>query len=348
MKIFTFQKTGQSYYALPQNNKSQDWDGANIKTVEHGDGWRLPTIDELEVIYEQLHKNGDGCFDNTIYWSATEFNDTVAWYFDFKNGMDGTAIKKLAAKVIIIKEVSQTMVDNENNKIIAFGDIHGCYQAAETAVKLAEELKAKAVFLGDYVDRGPSGIRTLQTLMNAKKKHSDWIFLMGNHEQMLLDLIKGKNKPEDIGTALDGSQFDYAQAEHSYNEWKNLKSDEQHAVVEFIETTKLFYETPHLLFTHAVLRENEQCLQEKSKVELIWNYDYEPKWQGKKFVHGHKNIEKVSFSETSININTFCGYGGHLTGLLFNLETAKPIKLYSISEVGEMLNEESIQTKSIN
>jgi serine/threonine protein phosphatase 1 len=230
-----------------------------------------------------------------------------------------------------------------DNEVIAFGDLHGCFQAAETAVKLAEELTVKAIFIGDYVDRGPSGIRTLHALMSAKKNHPDWIFLMGNHEQILMDLINGKNKPEDIGTLLNGSQFDYAQAEHSYNEWKNLESNEQQAVVEFIEATELFYETPHLIFTHAVLRDNGLSIKQKSKEELIWNYDYEPKWQGKKFVHGHKNIEKVSFSDNSININTFCGYGGHLTGFLFNIETAEPIKIFSISEGGELFNELGFQ-----
>ncbi len=234
-----------------------------------------------------------------------------------------------------------------NNQIIAFGDIHGCYQAAEAAVKLAEELKAKAVFLGDYVDRGPSGIRTLQTLMTAKKNHPDWVFLMGNHEQILLDLIKGKNKPEDIGSALDISQFDYAQAEHSYNEWKILKSDEQHAIVEFIEATKLFYETQQLIFTHAVLRDNGHSLQEKSKEELIWNYDFEPVWQGKKFIHGHRNIEKVTLSENSININTFCGYGGTLSGLAIDMHSGMPLTIYLISENGKLLIEEAHPHKNL-
>jgi hypothetical protein len=123
-----------------------------------------------------------------------------------------------------------------------------------------------------------------------------------------------------------------------------LNEDEQRAVVEFIESTKLFYETTHLIFTHAVLKNTGQILQEKSKEELLFKYDDEPKWQGKKFIHGHLNIEKVCFSENSININTFCGYGGHLSGLLINLETTKPIKLFSISETGEFMNEENIQT----
>lgn len=53
-------------------------------------------------------------------------------------------------------------------KVIAFGDIHGCYKAADKAVKLAEDLNLIAIFLGDYVDRGPSAVKTLQILIKAK------------------------------------------------------------------------------------------------------------------------------------------------------------------------------------
>jgi hypothetical protein len=53
-----------------------------------------------------VYKNETGFFDNAKYWSSTEFNDTVGWYFDFKRGIDGTAIKKLALKVLLVKKVS--------------------------------------------------------------------------------------------------------------------------------------------------------------------------------------------------------------------------------------------------
>jgi hypothetical protein len=78
-----------------------------INNLSHfEEGWRLPAIDELEAIYEQLHITGVMVLPEAIYWSSSEFSDDVAWYFDFKNGMDGTAIKKLAAYVIVIKEVT--------------------------------------------------------------------------------------------------------------------------------------------------------------------------------------------------------------------------------------------------
>lgn len=67
--------------------------------------------------------------------------------------------------------------------IIAFGDIHGCFQALEKAVEIAKKLKAKVVFLGDYIDRGPDSIKTLDVLMKVKEENPDWVFLRGNHDQ---------------------------------------------------------------------------------------------------------------------------------------------------------------------
>ncbi len=64
----------------------------------------------------------------------------------------------------------------KQNKIIAFGDIHGCYKAAERAIELAKKENALAVFLGDYVDRGQDSIKTLEILIEAKKQNHDWIF----------------------------------------------------------------------------------------------------------------------------------------------------------------------------
>ena len=81
-------------------------------------------------------------------------------------------------------------------KVIVFGDIHGCYKAANTAITLAEGLNVSAIFLGDYVDRGSSSMKVLEILINAKEKHPDWIFLRGNHDQMLLDLINGNKHPD--------------------------------------------------------------------------------------------------------------------------------------------------------
>ena len=227
-----------------------------------------------------------------------------------------------------------------NSNIMAYGDIHGCYKAAETAVSLAEELKARAVFLGDYVDRGTSAIKTINILVGAKAIHPNWIFLRGNHEQMLLDLIEGKHHPEDIGQALDGAMFSYNQSKESFEEWKALSGEEQNKITRFLKTTQSFYETTNYIFVHAIIRDTGERLIDKPEKELLWNYEHRPYWSGKEFIHGHKLCKEIEKINKGVNINTECGYGGHLTGLLINMKTSKPITVFSISECGDLLNEE--------
>ena len=52
-----------------------------------GNGWRLPSIEELNAMYSQLHKNGKGTFKtgalNSWYWSGEEFDVNNALSLDF-------------------------------------------------------------------------------------------------------------------------------------------------------------------------------------------------------------------------------------------------------------------------
>jgi serine/threonine protein phosphatase 1 len=225
--------------------------------------------------------------------------------------------------------------------IIAFGDIHGCYQAAQTAISLAEDIQAQAIFLGDYVDRGKSAVKTVNLLIEAKAKHSGWVFLRGNHDQMLLSLIDKRYRPEDYGKALGYITYNLSQAEDSYNEWQSYGNVEQEKVTAFLNSTELFYEIEKYIFLHGILRNTEQNITEKSEDELLWNYETEPLWYGKWFIHGHWPTDRVSIYGKGINLNTRCGYNGTLTGLLIDAITAKPIKTFTISEDGRLLKEET-------
>lgn len=223
-----------------------------------------------------------------------------------------------------------------NTKIIAFGDIHGCFKAAESAIVLAEKLDAQAVFLGDYVDRGPSSMKTIIALLNSQRNHTDWIFLRGNHDQMLLDLIEKKANLDDTGLVLETINFDYKQCRLSHEEWVNLPSNEKDLTAIFLRNTKLFYETEDWLFLHAILNDTQQSFFEKSKDLLIWNYNYEPYWHGKSFVHGHSPRQDLEYKQKGININTSCGYGGYLTGLLIDNGIVQK-NCFRIAEDGQFL-----------
>jgi hypothetical protein len=49
-------------------------------------GWRLPTKDELNLMYENLYKKGLGGLADDFYWSSSEYDAYVAWYHYSTNG----------------------------------------------------------------------------------------------------------------------------------------------------------------------------------------------------------------------------------------------------------------------
>lgn len=54
-----------------------------------GKGWRLPTINELRILY--LNKIKIGGFVNKFYWSLSNFESVpyFSWFLDFAIGVQG-------------------------------------------------------------------------------------------------------------------------------------------------------------------------------------------------------------------------------------------------------------------
>ena len=69
---------------VAQHDFNRDWeyDDAKVACAKLGEGWRLPTKDELNLLYQNKDKIGG--FANGYYWSSTERSDYDAWlqYFD--------------------------------------------------------------------------------------------------------------------------------------------------------------------------------------------------------------------------------------------------------------------------
>ena len=60
-----------------------NWHEAKIACKKLGPGWRLPTKDELNMLYK--NKEEIGGFANNFYWSSTEYDNSSAWFqfFDY-------------------------------------------------------------------------------------------------------------------------------------------------------------------------------------------------------------------------------------------------------------------------
>jgi diadenosine tetraphosphatase ApaH/serine/threonine PP2A family protein phosphatase len=63
------------------------------------------------------------------------------------------------------------------------GDLHGDFEAFQVALKIVDPLKDAIVFLGDYADRGPSGVEVIDAVNSLKRNYPQNVFaLKGNHE----------------------------------------------------------------------------------------------------------------------------------------------------------------------
>jgi hypothetical protein len=61
-----------------------DWSYARVRSKAKGDGWDLPTIEELDVLYQNKDVIGMG---NADYWSSTLVGTDGAKYMNFYNGV---------------------------------------------------------------------------------------------------------------------------------------------------------------------------------------------------------------------------------------------------------------------
>ena len=76
------------------------WQDAKKACEALGNGWRLPTRDELNTLYQNKDKIGGFAITNYSlkdYWSSTEGRNDFggfAWYQDFNNGNQGEILIK--------------------------------------------------------------------------------------------------------------------------------------------------------------------------------------------------------------------------------------------------------------
>lgn len=85
-------------------SKDMTWQQANEACQNLSKGWRLPTISELNNMYEQLHLKGMGNFSLSRYWSSTETSSTDARDMLFYDGCHGISTKSIKTQVRCVRD----------------------------------------------------------------------------------------------------------------------------------------------------------------------------------------------------------------------------------------------------
>lgn len=117
---------------------------------------------------------------------------------------DGKELQGVDRLISLLKKVA--LEDSpEGYKVAAATDFHGDwhrYQQAKERIRSGEY--DEAVFEGDFIDRGPEGIRILNDVAAQKKKMPNLVTLMGNHELTFLGAMMGDDMAFDNWLANGG------------------------------------------------------------------------------------------------------------------------------------------------
>jgi serine/threonine protein phosphatase 1 len=191
-----------------------------------------------------------------------------------------------------------------------------------------------AVFLGDYIDRGPDSKEVVDLLVMSGRT-PEMVFLKGNHETFLLHFLKN-------ATVLDTwRQYGGLETLSSYglkppinpslDEQTRLAHDLADAMPEshrrFFQTLKLSFVCGDFIFVHAGLRPLIP-IQQQTEDDLLWIRDDFLLWN-KEFekivVHGHTPVLEPDIRFNRINIDTGAFATGRLTCMTIEAAEIMPL-----------------------
>jgi serine/threonine protein phosphatase 1 len=209
------------------------------------------------------------------------------------------------------------------------GDVHGRLDLLEHLLRqieadLAERpiQHALLVFLGDLIDRGPNSAQVVEKLRTYRRPGVRTVFLLGNHEEVLLRILDGDASP--IPSWL---QFGGLECLKSYGvdprrlvgrPEEEILGEIQEAVParhrdflsSFVDTCRF----GDYLFVHAGIRPGVP-IAEQLQSDLRWIREpflFDETDHGCVVVHGHTIREDVEERSNRIGIDT----GAYRTGVL--------------------------------
>jgi len=227
------------------------------------------------------------------------------------------------------------------------GDIHGC---SDELIRLLESLTLTRgdalVFLGDYIDRGPDSSGTVSYLLQFKKNHPEiaFIFLKGNHEDMLLSFLGLGGEHGDMFLINGGrstlQSYGLAAEQPSDREALSVIPAEHLA---FYQKLASYHVMDSFLCVHAGIHP-QKTLAEQTEDELLWirnTFIYRSHSLPYTVLFGHTPQPTVFYDlPYKVGLDTGLVYGNMLTCL----EVDEKV-LYQIGRGRRAVNRTSAQRK---
>lgn len=184
-------------------------------------------------------------------------------------------------------------------KTFAISDIHGCYDELMALYKKLpiDPKKDRMVFLGDYVDRGLKTKQVVEQLMKWNKKYPHWVFLYGNHEDLMLDALLYGGRvygSYDLWWSQGGKETANSYLPHNLSQYEKAIATPADFIpkahIEWLAALPRYFEDDKYIYVHGGIKPG-LTPAETDPYDLIWIrnefIDWPGDFGGKKVIYGH-------------------------------------------------------------
>jgi len=204
-------------------------------------------------------------------------------------------------------------------KIYAIGDIHGRADKLDSLLQRLPLAKGRdtLVFLGDYLDRGKEVRQVLETLCALEDKGFQAVFLLGNHEHLLLEYARTRDSsllPYLRRLGIESTLESYGGV--SLGELASLSFlPPRHQ--RLITNLRPFHQAGEYLFVHAGIIPGKPLSKHTPDefCETREPFLSSGVLPGKRVIFGHTRFATPLLTRDKIGIDTGSGYGGMLTAV---------------------------------
>jgi serine/threonine protein phosphatase 1 len=217
-------------------------------------------------------------------------------------------------------------------RVYAIGDVHGRADLLEQALSRIDadlasfpDCRPVQVFLGDYIDRGPSS-RTVLDFLIARSYSRPIVCLRGNHEGYILEFLRNPAILEDwrqfggletlISYGLKPSVNPDAAERADLSKALAARLPHNHRL--FLRSLRSSYTCGDFFFVHAGVKPGIPLSKQREE-DLLWireDFLLSEDDFGKIIVHGHTPVREPDIRPNRINIDTGAYATGNLTCLV--------------------------------
>jgi serine/threonine protein phosphatase 1 len=217
-------------------------------------------------------------------------------------------------------------------RVYAVGDFHCRADLLDQALSRIDadlasypDCRPVQVFLGDYIDRGPSSREVLDFLIHRGHNHKI-VCLKGNHESYVLEFLRNP------AILDDWRKFGGLETLMSYGLKPSINPNAAERVElakalavsrprshrQFLSNLRPSYTCGDFFFVHAGVKPGLPLAQQREE-DLLWIRDdflFSEEDFGKVVVHGHTPVREPDLRPNRINIDTGAYATGRLTCLV--------------------------------